>query len=83
MKKTLVATDFSPHAERALEHALSLTKLFGGSLELFSSAYIPPAALAAMAIGMAPGLIQQARDETHKRLEALAAKLRGKGVEVT
>jgi nucleotide-binding universal stress UspA family protein len=83
MKKTLVATDFSPHAERALEHGIALARLFGGTVELFSSAYIPPTALAAMATGMSPGLIQQARDETHNRLEALAAKLRGKGLDVT
>jgi hypothetical protein len=52
-------------------------------VELFSSAYIPPTALAAMATGMSPGLIQEARDETHAKLEALVAKLRAQGLEVT
>jgi len=83
MMKILVATDFSPHAERALEHGVALAGVFGGTVELFSSAYIPPTALAAMATGMSPGLIQEARDETHTKLEARVAKLRGKGVDVS
>jgi hypothetical protein len=53
MQKILVASDFSPHAASAQRHAVALAKLFGASLEVFSSAYIPPTALAAMATGMA------------------------------
>lgn len=83
MMKILVATDFSPHAERALEHGIALARLFGGTVELFSSAYIPPTALAAMATGMSPGLIQEARDETHAKLEAQVARVRAQGLEVT
>jgi nucleotide-binding universal stress UspA family protein len=80
MKKVLVATDFSPHAASAQRHAVELAKLFGASIELFTSAYIPPQALAAMAIGMAPGLIQEARDQSKKQIEAAAAELRSAGV---
>ena len=83
MNKVLVASDFSPHAASAQRHAIALVKLFGGSLELFTSAYIPPQALAAMATGMAPGLIQEARDQARRQVEAAAAELRDTGVAVT
>ena len=81
MKKILVATDFSPHADRALAHALELAKLFSAGLELFSSGYIPAPALAAVSLGMAPGLIGQARSETAQKVETLAATLRARGFE--
>ncbi|MFI5316028.1 MAG: universal stress protein [Myxococcota bacterium] len=80
MNRILVATDFSPHADRALAHALELAKLFGAELELFTSAYVPPQALAAMAVGMAPGLVDDARRETTQRVETLAATLRARGL---
>jgi nucleotide-binding universal stress UspA family protein len=80
MQRVLVATDFSPHADRALAHALELVKLFGAELEVFTSAYVPPQALAAMALGMAPGLVDDARREAVQRVEALAGTLRARGV---
>ena len=83
MKKFLVATDFSPHAERALAHACALAKLFGAELELFTSAYIPPHLLAAMATGLSPAWIQEARDQAQKQLETLQASLRAQGVSAT
>ncbi len=83
MKKFLVATDFSPHADRALAHACALAKLFGANLELFTSAYIPPHLLAAKATGMSPSWIQEARDQAAKQLHALEASLRSQGVTVS
>ncbi|HKC52753.1 MAG TPA: universal stress protein [Myxococcota bacterium] len=80
MQRVLAATDFSPHAERALAHALELVKLFGAELEVFTSAYVPAQALAAMALGMAPGLVDEARREAVQRVETLAATLRARGV---
>jgi nucleotide-binding universal stress UspA family protein len=80
VKKFLVATDFSKHADRALAHACALAKLFGADLELFTSAYIPPHLLAAMATGMSPAWIQEARDQATKQLESLQTTLRARGV---
>jgi nucleotide-binding universal stress UspA family protein len=79
MKKILVATDFSSHAERALAHALELAKLFSAELELFSSAYVSPATLAAVSLGMAPELIGGLRRETEQKIETLAGTLRARG----
>src|SRR5262249_46757526 len=70
----------SPHADRALAHGLELAKLFSAELELFSSAYIPPSALAAVSLGMAPSLIGDARRETEQRIETLAGTPRARGL---
>jgi nucleotide-binding universal stress UspA family protein len=83
MKRILVATDFSPHADRALAHALELAKLFSAEIELFSSAFLPVATLAAISRGMAPGLIGEARSETEQRIHTLAGTLRARGFRVT
>ncbi len=83
MQRILVATDFSPHADRALNHALELAKLFGAELEIFSSAYVPPQALAAVALGMAPGLIDDARKEVRQKVDTLAGHLRARDVRAT
>lgn len=83
MQKILVASDFSPHAASAQRHTVALAKLYGASLELFTSAYIPPQALAAMATGMAPGLIQEARDQAHRQIDSLASALRSEGISLT
>ena len=83
MTKYLVATDFSPHAERALAHACALAGLFGAELELFTSAYIPPHLMAAMATGLSPTWIQEARDQAAKQLETLQASLRARGITAT
>ena len=80
VKRILVATDFSPHADRALAHALELAKLFEAELEVFSSAWVPASALAAISLGMAPGLVEEARRETTLRSETLAGTLRAKGI---
>jgi len=83
VKRILVATDFSPHADRALGHALELAKLFGAALELFSSAYVPPHALASLSLGAAPGLLEDARSEVEQKLGALAGTLRARDLEVS
>ncbi len=82
MKRILVATDFSPHADRAMVHALELAKLFGAELELFTSAYVPPQTLAAIALAMVPGVVDDARREASQKLDALAGTLRARDLRV-
>jgi nucleotide-binding universal stress UspA family protein len=82
MRRILVATDFSPHAQRALEHALALAKQFGAELELWSSAFVPPQALAAISLGMTHSLVDRMLEETESKLGTLAAHLRTQGFRV-
>ncbi len=83
MSTLLVATDFSKHADRALEHACALAKILGANVELFTSAYIPPFLIAAVATGMTPNWLQEARDQASKQLATLAARLGTEGVSVS
>jgi len=83
VKRILVATDFSPHADRALGHALELAKLFGAGLEVFTSAYIPPQALAALSLGAAPNLVDDARNEAQQKLGALTGTLRARDIQAS
>jgi len=78
----MFATDFSLHADRALEHALELTRLFGAELTVFTSAYVDPQALAAVATGMAPSLVDESRADARQRIETLAGHLRSGGLRV-
>jgi len=83
VKRILVATDFSSHATRALEHALELAKLFGAELEIFTSAWIAPQALASVALGMSPSLVEEARAEARQKVDTLAGHLRARDFRAT
>jgi nucleotide-binding universal stress UspA family protein len=43
-KRILVATDFSPSAERALELAMEIGRASGATITLFHASWLPPAA---------------------------------------
>ncbi|MBW2279402.1 MAG: universal stress protein [Deltaproteobacteria bacterium] len=89
MKQILVATDFSAHAERALEYALALAKLFDAKLELMTSAWVPPIVtsdpvpLSIGGVTVPAGFLQAAREQAAARLDAAAAPLREAGIDVT
>ncbi len=89
MKQILVATDFSPHAERALAYAMALAKLFGAKVELMTSAWLPPIVtsdpflLSAGGVTVPASFLQAAREQAASRLEAAAAPLRGSGIDIT
>jgi nucleotide-binding universal stress UspA family protein len=79
MQRILVATDFSPHAARALEHGAALARLFGARLELLSAVGTP-------AVHAPPAELDRLTDELRARaregLEGLAAPLRASGLTV-
>ena len=89
MKQILVASDFSPHAERALEYATALAKLFGAKVELMTSAWLSPIVTSdpipwSVGAATAPAsFLQAAREQAASRLDAAAAPLRGSGIDIT
>lgn len=89
MNKILVATDFSPHAGRALDYAAMFARLFDASLELITSAWVPPIVssdavpLNVAGITMPAGFIDAARDRARAQLEEIAKPLRDTGLEVS
>lgn len=82
MRRILIATDFSPHATRAAEHGAAFARLFGAEVELLTSVFLPAMALYPGSIALPEGYLQQLREQTRERLEALARKLRAEGLQV-
>ncbi|MFI5315613.1 MAG: universal stress protein [Myxococcota bacterium] len=82
MKRILVATDFSPHAQRALEWATALARRFSAELELVTSIYVVPFAAAPSGYGMPADYLRGVRDAADSRLAELAARLTAEGLRV-
>jgi nucleotide-binding universal stress UspA family protein len=80
MRRILVATDFSPHAEGALEWAAALAQRFSAELELASSVYAMPFASAPGAYAPPADDLRAARAATERRLEAVVARLSAAGL---
>lgn len=79
MQRILAATDFSPHAARALEHAVALARLFGARVELLSAVGLPPAHGAPADVDR---LLEGLRARALAALELVAAPLRASGLAV-
>jgi nucleotide-binding universal stress UspA family protein len=80
--KILLATDFSDASRTAFEAAVKIARDSGGRLDLVHVYQIPPAA----SLGFAPPGIYEdferaVRADAEKKLEALVAEARGRGVE--
>ncbi|HKC51196.1 MAG TPA: universal stress protein [Myxococcota bacterium] len=82
LSRILVATDFSPHAERALEWAAALARRFSAELEIATSVYVVPFAAVPAGYGMPPDYLRGVREAADRRLEDLAARLAGDGLRV-
>jgi nucleotide-binding universal stress UspA family protein len=83
VKRVLVATDFSQHADRALSVAIDYAKLLGGAIDLVHVYSLPmPIASSIAGAPVAPPL--PAPDELldiHRQLETRAARVRHCGVD--
>jgi len=80
MKRILVATDFSPHADRALEWAAALARRFSADLEITTSVYVVPFAAVPPGYAMPPDYLRGVRDAADRRLAELTTRLSGEGV---
>jgi nucleotide-binding universal stress UspA family protein len=82
LSRILVATDFSPHADRALEWGVALAKRFSAELEIATSVFMVPFAAATPGYGMPPDYMRGIRDAADKRLSELSTRIAGEGVRV-
>src|SRR5258706_365286 len=82
LSRILVATDFSPHADRALEWAAALALRFSAELEIATSVYVVPFAAVPVGYGMPPDYLRGVREAADRRLGELAARLAGAGLRV-
>lgn len=81
LQRILVATDFSPHADRAFEWAAVLARRFSAQLELVTSVFIMPFASGPPGMPVPADFARGLREGAERRLAELAG--RATGVRVT
>jgi len=82
MKRILVATDFSEHADRALAWAAALAKRFNAELELVTSVFVVPLAAGPHSYGIPPDYLRNVREQADRHLDEVAARFAREGIRV-
>lgn len=82
LSRILVATDFSPHADRALEWGAALARRFSAELEITTSVFVVPFAAVPPGYGMPPDYLRGVREAADRRLGEIAARIAGEGIRV-
>jgi nucleotide-binding universal stress UspA family protein len=80
-RKILIATDFSAHAERAVELGTELALELGARVHLVHAYDLPLPALHPYAVTVPDPYIDACREEAARLLEQTRARLRDRGVE--
>ena len=83
IKTILVPTDFSPHADAALDRALGLAKHFGAKIHLLHAYYFSVSVGLPDQYVMPPDLIEDVRRTARAQLEPLEKKIAEAGVDCT
>ena len=82
VNRILVATDFSEHAEKAVESGVFLAKTFDASIDLFHAVGLPFPVLTPYEVSLPANFLDDARRAARDRLRASAEKIQAEGVEV-
>jgi len=79
----LVPTDFSEHADRALEVAMDFAKFLGAAIDLVHVYSLPMSVASSVAGAPLPPPLPAAEEllEFHRQLDTRAARVRGAGIE--
>jgi len=83
VKRILIATDFSEHADRALAWAAALAKRFDAELELVTSVFVVPLAAGPHTYGIPPDYLRNVREQADRHLDEVAARCKRDGLRVT
>ena len=82
IKQILVPTDFSAHADRATEAAISLAKQFGSKLHLLHAYHLPITVATAEHVVIPRDFWTSVREAARSKLDETAQKISGAGVDV-
>ena len=82
IRRILVPTDFSPHADRAVEVAVDLARTFDAEVHLLHCYEINPGAISPYGIAMPVGFDRELRSAAEARLEQVREKVASDGVPV-
>jgi len=80
LKRILVATDFSAHADRALEWGAALARRFSAELEITTSVFVVPFAAVQPGAAMPPDYLRGVREAADRRLGEVSARLAAEGI---
>ena len=83
IRRILVPTDFSSHADRAVEVAIDFAKTFEAEAHLLHCYEINPGAISPYGIAMPVGFDRELRSAAEARLEEVREKVAAEGVTVT
>jgi nucleotide-binding universal stress UspA family protein len=82
VNRILVATDFSKHAEKAVESGVFLAKTFGASIDLVHAIAMPFPVITPYDISLPATFLDDTRRAAREQLRATADKIKAEGVEV-
>jgi universal stress protein A len=82
IRKILVPVDFSPHADRALQSAVELAKVFGAELHLLHCYQINLGGISPYGLAIPESFDRDVRNAAQRKLDEWAEKARAGGVEV-
>jgi nucleotide-binding universal stress UspA family protein len=81
VKQILVPTDFSSHAEKALEAAMGLARRFDAKLHLLHAYHLPVTVATPEHVVIPRDFWTSVREAASKKLSGLVEKVRGEGLE--
>lgn len=82
VERILVPSDFSPHAARALEHAIAFAKTFSAEIHLLHAYHLPIQLAMPDQISMPAGFWEDVRAGASAKLEVLAERIASEGIRV-
>ncbi len=80
IRNILVPTDYSPHAEKALDYAIGLAKTFGAKITLVHSYHIAVPMAVPDPVIVPQGFWEDARNRATELLEEIRGKVEADGV---
>ncbi|MCG8590094.1 MAG: universal stress protein [Proteobacteria bacterium] len=81
IRKVLIATDFSEHAERAVETGVELAKQLGAVVHVVHAFHLPVPLIAPYEVAIPDPYLDEARQSARERLQATEEKIRAAGLE--
>jgi nucleotide-binding universal stress UspA family protein len=82
IRTILVPVDFSPHAERALETAVELAKVFGAKVHLLHCYQINLGGISPYGLAIPENFDRDVRTAAQRKLDEWAEKVKAGGIEV-
>jgi nucleotide-binding universal stress UspA family protein len=82
LEQILVPTDFSAHAERALDAAIGLARRFGAKVHLLHAYHLPVTVATPEYVVIPRDFWTSVREAASKKLSDLVDRVRGEGLEV-